>query len=149
MKKTTRLLALSVAVALSGCGSDDATTDATTEVPDEVAAVIDDWWDANERGDGSVVELYRASGYHLYGDERVARNELAEHFGSGSSGDEHEWITEPLLIAAEPDGRYVVARGMRITNGGESWASALTFEIMTSANGELEIAQSEWMYANG
>ena len=41
-----------------------------------------------------------------------------------------EWITDPYLIAAEPEGRYVVTRGLRTTLGDQSFASALTFEIL-------------------
>jgi hypothetical protein len=36
---------------------------ATTEaVPRDIATLIDDWYAANERGDGSIVDLYLPSG---------------------------------------------------------------------------------------
>lgn len=172
MKNTTiSLLALSLAATFAGCGEDvttsdeyqaleedvaaleqqlaDATSDdaASLEVPAEVVALLDEWEAANERNDGSVTDLYRADGYHLYGDDRIVRDEIAAHLGGGT-GMTHEWITDPLLIAAEPDGRYVVTRGLRIDSGAYSNASALTFEIMTSPDGELEIVQSDWTYAH-
>jgi hypothetical protein len=118
---------------------------ATTEaVPGDIATLIDDWYAANERGDGSIVDLYLPSGYHLYGTTRIQLDGLADHLSGGNY--ENEWITEPLLITNEGDGRYVVARGMRNTGYGQSYASSLTFEIVTMANGELRLAQSSWLF---
>jgi hypothetical protein len=107
-------------------------------VPAEVVAVLDEWWAANERADGSVVDLYTSTGYHLFGDRKIPQDELAAHLSVGST---HEWTTEPYLVATEPAGRYVVARGVR--NGG--FESAATFEILTAPTGELEIAQTAWL----
>lgn len=118
----------------------------TTEVPAEVAALIDEWWAANERNDGSVTDLYRPSGYHLYGDKRIALEDLGAHLNT--PGYTAEWITDPYLIATEPDGRYVVTRGIRTSSGGMSWDSAFTFEILTMGDGELKIAQTGFMYVN-
>lgn len=107
----------------------------------EVLAVLDQWWAANDRADGSVVDLYTATGYHLYGDKKVSGDELVTHFSGAVNP---EWITKPYLVAAEPEGRYVVTRGLR---GGAS-ASALSFEILTGATGELKIAQTAWLYVH-
>jgi hypothetical protein len=41
-----------------------------------------------------------------------------------------------------------VARGVRNTFGGIGTASALTFEILTAPTGELEIAQTTWLYVH-
>ena len=161
MKKSTTAVAVVLATLISGCGEDITTSDeyrqleqevvaletrleeATPDaVPADVVALLDEFDAANERGDGSVADLYRISGYHLYGDQKIERDEIAAHLGA--SGWTHEWITEPYLIAAEPEGRYVVARGLRNSNGAASYASALTFELITSVDGELEIAQSAW-----
>ncbi len=112
------------------------------EVPGDVMSLIDEWWAANERHDGSVVDLYTPSGYHLYGDEKIPREDLAAHLTTAGSP---EWITEPYLIVADQSrGRYVVTRGMQ----SGTWASAVTFEIVTAADGELKLAQSAWTYAH-
>jgi hypothetical protein len=111
------------------------------EVPADVMALLDEWWAANERADGSVVDLYTPSGYHLYGDRKVRREDLAAHLNSAS---DPEWITEPYLIVAEPDGRYVVTRGMR----SGPWGSAVTFEVVTTPEGELKLAQTAWTKAH-
>lgn len=112
------------------------------EVPAEVAAMLDEWWAANERSDGSVVELYLSTGYHLTGDEKISLESLAAHLST--PGWTSEWITGPYLIAAEPEGRYVVTRGVRNSSGASSFASALTFEVLTTTGGELKIAQTNW-----
>ena len=103
--------------------------------------LLDEWWAANERNDGSVVDLYAADGYHLYGDTKYSLDSLAAHLQLAVNP---KWITEPFLIVAESDGRYVVTQGMESA----SWASALTFEIVTTADGELRIAQTDWTYAH-
>jgi len=116
-----------------------------TQVPADVDDLLDEWWSANERNDGSVVELYLPSGYHLSGQQMIPRDDLAAHLGA--PGWTPEWITEPYLVAAEPEGRYVVTRGLRNTQGSRSFASALTFEILTTADGELKIAETDWTHA--
>lgn len=118
----------------------------TMKVPDEVNRLLGDWWTALERGDGSVADLYRLSGYHFDGSEKLPRKEIAAHL---SAATDTEWITEPYLVAAEPEGRYVVVRGLRISSETTSWASAFIFEIVTTAEGELKLAQTDWVYANG
>lgn len=172
MKRITTVLALALVASVSACGEDVTTSDeyqaleqevaaleqqlsdlsvesaeASSEVPAGVVAVLDEWWAANDRRDGSVVELYLPTGYHLYGDQRIALDELAAHLSA--PGWTSEWITEPYLIAAEPEGRFVVTRGVRNSLGTHSSsASALTFEILTSAEGELRIAQTAWVYVH-
>lgn len=117
---------------------------AELEVPDAVVDLLDDWWQANERSDGSVSDLYVANGYHQYGSQRISKDQLGEHFGSSEY--EAEWITEPYLIAAEPEGRYVVSRGVRNSTGVMSFASALTFELEENSDGTLQILHSDWSY---
>lgn len=80
----------------------------------------------------------------MEGDQRIELDRLASHL---SGGGEHEWITEPLLISDEGDGRYVVVRGMRNTT--VTWgvdSSALMFEIMTTSDDELRFSQTAWFY---
>ena len=111
---------------------------APPEVPAEVLALLDEWWAANERKDGSVVDLYTGSGYHLYGQAKYSGAELAAHLQLAMSP---EWITEPYLIVAdESRGRYVVTRGMR----SGPFPSAVTFEVVTTPQGELKLAQTAW-----
>ncbi len=113
--------------------------------PEELAALIDGWYAALERGDDSVLDLYLPEGYHLYGDKRIEHDEIVGHL-SGGTGIENEWITEPLLIAEDEDGRYVVVRGMRNTSAIWSNASALLFEIVTTPDDELRLVQTAWFY---
>jgi hypothetical protein len=113
------------------------------DIPDDVAAVLDAWWAANEREDGSVVDLYLPNGYHLYGDQKFGVDEIAAHLGA--EGWSHELIAGPYLVAAEPEGRYVVTEGVRNSLGGRSFASALTFELVTR-DGELKIAETGWTH---
>jgi hypothetical protein len=115
--------------------------------PDRVAAVIDDWYEALDRGDDSVLDLYVPQGYHLYGDKRIEYDEIVSHLTGGSI--EHVWITEPLLITDEGDGRYVAVRGMRNTMPG-AWenATAISFEIVTTPDGALKLVQTAWFYDN-
>jgi hypothetical protein len=114
-----------------------------TDVLVEVSALIDDWYAALGRADGSALDLYVPEGYHLYGDQRFDHDEILAHLQGG--GIKHEWITEPLLVAQDEDGRYVVVRGMRNTlPSSRPTASALLFEIVTTTDGELRIAQTAW-----
>jgi hypothetical protein len=112
------------------------------EVPPEVLALLDEWWAANERNDGSVVDLYTPAGYHLYGETKYSLDNLAAHLNRAVSP---EWVTEPYLVVSQPmSGRYVVTRGLK--SGTKS--SALTFEIVTDADGDLKLAQSAWILAH-
>jgi hypothetical protein len=117
---------------------------AEPDVPAEVLAIPDEWLEANNRGDGSVVDLYATNGYHVYGYERIPRDELVDHFAESAAAD-HEWVTDPYVVADEGDGRYVVVRGMRIDFGGASYTSALGFEIEETADGTPEIVHTQWM----
>ena len=117
------LISIAVALLLSGCSSKDQPVSASagsaeidaTAVPAEVSALINDWYAALERADGSALDLYVPEGYHLYGDQRFDHDEILAHL-QGEVGIEHEWITEPLLVAQDEDGRYVAVRGMRNTS---------------------------------
>lgn len=129
---------------IGGCSSTDSTASQDVTAPDELVALVDEWYAANDRGDGSVLELYVPEGYHLYGDQRFEYNEIVNHLSAG--GVEHEWLTEPLLIAEDDDGRYVVVRGLRNTSAAWSNASALLFEIVTTPEDELRIVQTAWFY---
>jgi hypothetical protein len=112
------------------------------EVPAEVVALLDEWWAANERHDGSVVDLYTPTGYHLYGDAKYSSDTLAAHLNRAVNP---EWITEPYLIVSQPmRGRYVVTRGLQ----SGTTASAVTFEIVTDGDGELKFEQTAWTYAH-
>jgi hypothetical protein len=138
-------LAIVIALALivTGCTAEEGSS---TVAPEELAALIDDWYAALDRGDDSVLDLYLPVGYHLYGDKRIEYDEIPAHLSGGSI--EHEWITEPLLIAEDADGRYVVVRGMRISSPVWSNATALMFEIVTTADDELRFVQTALFYDN-
>ncbi len=136
------VVTVALALLVVGCSSNE--IDATA-VPVEVSALIDDWYAALERGDGSALDLYLSNGYHLYGDLRFDHDQVLAHLQEG--GIEHEWITEPLLIAQDEDGSYVAVRGMRNTTpSGFSDASAVLFEIVTTTDGELRLAQTAWFF---
>jgi hypothetical protein len=143
MKRFTTV-AVALLLLMAGCSSSDPTASDTYVVPEEIAALIDDWYQAVERQDDSVLELYVPEGYHLYGDERIAYDEIPGHLQGG--GNRSVWITEPLLIAEDEDGRYVVVRGMSLTSGIGSHASALMFEIVTTPDDELRFVQTAWFY---
>ena len=123
-------------------GSDDASEGLAP--PEPVGALVDEWFAAAEAGDGSVTDLYLPSGYHLYGDRRYDRDDIAAHLSGG--GYEHEWITDTILVADDENGSYVVVRGMRNSNEFESEQSALTFEIVTTDEGVLRLAQTSWLF---
>ena len=125
------------------CGGSDEAGDAAAP-PEPVAELVDDWFAAADAGDGSVTDLYLPSGYHLYGDQRIDRDEIAGHLGG--PGYEHEWITDTMLVADDDNGNYVVVRGMRNSSASESDQSALTFEVVTTDEGELRLAQTSWMF---
>ena len=140
-------LVLLAVLLVAGCSTDPIEDeDSSVAAPEGLATLIDDWYAANDRGDGSVLDLYVAEGYHLYGDQRFEYDEIVNHLSGGDMEIEHEWITEPLLIAEDDDGRYVVVRGMRTRNPVGSNASALLFEIVTTPEGDLRIVQTAWFY---
>ena len=118
----------------------------STEAPPELVALIDDWEAALNQGDDSVLDLYLPKGYHLYGDQRFEYDQIVDHLTSGDV--EQEWLTEPLLVAEDSDGRNVVVRGLRNTSPIWSNASALLFEIVTRPGDELRIVHTAWFYDN-
>ena len=127
--------------ACSDSDDDVAAATAAPTPPDEVAALIDEWFDAASRGDGSVLDLYTSTGYHLYGADSFTGEDLVNHLQT--PGISHEWVSELMLVVDEGDGRYVVTRGLK-NSGAVSGVSAMTFEILTQSDGELRIAQSAW-----
>lgn len=50
--------------------ADEPDTESTSSAPPKLAGLVDDWYAAVEQGDDSVLDLYVAEGYHLYGDTR-------------------------------------------------------------------------------
>ena len=140
-----RLFILLVLAALLVPACSDSDDEATPLTPSpEIVALIDQWWDANGAGDGSVLDLYVDEGYHLYGDQRYEYDQIPGHLSA--SGIQHEWVTEPLLIAEDADGRYVVVRGVRNSSGSWENTSAMLFEIVTTPEDELKIVQTAWFY---
>jgi hypothetical protein len=120
--------------------------DATT-VPDEIAALLVEWGEAVNRGDGSVIELYGPAGYHMHGNQRIDHDDVVSHLQVG--GVTGEWTTEPLLLLDNGEGRYVVVIGARNTSiGGAVAYGSVTFRIRTTASGELEIAETAWKVAS-
>lgn len=140
-KVITSVLVVLLLSACSESGDEAAAATAASAPPDGVASVIDNWYDAASRGDGSVLDLYTSTGYHLYGADSFTGEDLANHLQT--PGISHEWSSELMLIVDEGDGRYVVTRGMR-NSGVVTGVSAMTFEILTQSDGELRIAQSAW-----
>ncbi len=110
-------------------------------VPDDVAALTDAWGDAINAGEGAVAELYTMGGHHRYEDQRLASDELAAHLEASGKG---VWVSDPYLLVDEGDGRYVVARG---AHAGGTYPGSLTFVIVTTSDGELEIAETAFVYA--
>ena len=112
-----------------------------TAVPDDVAALTAAWGDAINSGDGAVTALYSESGFHLYNTTKIDHDDIAAHLeGPTTDG---EWVTEPYLLIDEGDGRYIVARG---TRGAGVYPGSLTFLIVRDADGELEIAETAFVY---
>ena len=112
-------------------------------VPAEVAALTTAWGEAVNRDDGSVTDLYRLGGYHLYGAKSIPLDDIASHLEAGTRPG--EWLTEPYLLVDEGDGRYVVARGARAES---AYEGSITFSIARSSDGELEIVKTAWFYAS-
>lgn len=138
------LVFVALLLAVSGCSSGDEA--ASTEVdpgavPDEVASLIDEWKQATSRGDGSIVDLYTSSGYHLYGTSKFAGDDIASHLENPSWT--HQELTE-LLLLVEGSSRWVVTQGMRNTLASVDVESALTFDVRETPDG-LKIAQSTWL----
>jgi hypothetical protein len=63
--------------------------------------------------------------------------------GNGESTNER--ITESLLMGDQGDGTYVVSMGVRSTLGSDPWASVMSYEIITTSDNDLEIAQTNFL----
>jgi ABC-type Fe3+ transport system substrate-binding protein len=66
MKRFTTV-AVALLLLMAGCSSSDPTASDEYVAPEELAALIDNWYAANDRADGSVLDLHVPEGYHLYG----------------------------------------------------------------------------------
>jgi hypothetical protein len=122
---------------------------ATDAGPDEVLSLTDDWFAANAARDGSVVALYAANGYHQYGTDQYRGGNIAAHLSSNPTL-EHEWIGDPTVIYESDDGsRYIVSRPMRITAPAGTYESVVLFEAVRNTDGDLLLAQTEWLYDHG
>jgi hypothetical protein len=63
---TAALAVVAILAALIGTATGCSSSDSAGEVPDDVAALIDDWGNAVDSDDGSVTALYETGiGYHL------------------------------------------------------------------------------------
>ena len=62
MRKLVIGLVVTFALAAAACGQDELVVAVSApsgeSVPAEVVAVLDEWWAANDRADGSVADLY-------------------------------------------------------------------------------------------
>ena len=132
---------------LASVESDLAAVHESLDVPDAIWDLMEEWEAANERGDGSVVELYFSNGYHHDGTKRVALDDLESSLAL-SPGWEAEWITEPFMIVDDGDGRYVVTRGLRLGTETFGYTSAFTFEIETRDDGTMGLVHTAWAYAH-
>ncbi len=139
MRKRTIPVAIALLVLMAGCSTSN-----EYAAPDDVTALFEDWGEAINRADGSVIEFYQPGGYHVYGDKRIAYDDIVSHLDSGWTG---ERITDPLLVVDEGDGRYVVVCGAR-NNGpyGFSAASAVSFEIVRTTDDGLKFVHTAWLY---
>lgn len=150
---TNRVLIVAVvvlallAIGLGGWAIYQATADdQVAAVPEDVAALLDEWQAANSSNDVSVTDLYAVGGYHQAGTNKLTGEELATELSL--PGWTHEWTTEPYLIVDEGDGRYVVVRGLEISNDSMASHSAFVYEIGTDSDGQLEILQTNWIWQN-
>ncbi len=112
-----------------------------TAVPDDVAALTVAWGDAMSSGDGAVTALYTENGFHLSNTTKIEHDDIAAHLEEPTT--DGKWATEPYLLIDEGDGRYIVARGVY---GAGVHPGSLTFLIVRDADGELEIAETAFVY---
>ena len=135
-----------VVVLLAGC-SDSETSDGVSQdvgqglVPEEVAALIDQWKEATAT---SVVDLYTPTGFHLYGAQKITGDDIGVHLSNPAVTD-HEALTPLLLVVEEPGRRYVVTQGMANTIFATKSPSGLSWEIIKDSEGTLRIATSAWL----
>lgn len=136
-----------VVLMLAGC-SDSETSDEVSQdvgqglVPDEVAALIDQWKQATET---SIADLYTPSGYHLYGTLKYSGDDIGPHVVDPAYSSE---ALTPLLLVADDSGRYVVTQGVENSVGSSKYPSGISWEIVTISDGTLKIAQSAWLYVS-
>jgi hypothetical protein len=101
-------IVLSLTLLVSACSTGTSQDVGQGPVPDDVITLMDQWKLAT---DSSIVDLYTTAGYHLYGDELFAGDDLATHLTSPSALNVgHEELTPLLLLVDEP-GRWVVTQG--------------------------------------
>ena len=129
---------------VAGCSSSDPT--ASTEVdpgavPDDVANLIAEWKQAMARRDGSVIDFYTPNGFHLYGTQKITGEDIAPHLENPAVTSEE--LTELLLLVDNPS-RYVITQGVRNIFMSTPTESAVTWEIIVTADEELKIVQSAW-----
>jgi hypothetical protein len=142
------VLAVVMFLAVAGCSSSDPTSDGVSQdvgrgpVPDDVVALIDQWKQATE---SSMVDLYTANGYHLYGDQKFSGDDIGPHLVNPAYSSEE---LTPLLLVAGESGRYVVTQGVENSVGSSKYPSGVSWEIVTDSDGTLKIAQSAWLYVN-
>lgn len=132
-----------VVLLLAGCSDSEATDGVSQDVgqglvPDEVAALIDQWKQATET---SMADLYTPTGFHLYGTQKYTGDDIGAHLVNPAIG--HEELT-PLLLVATETRRYVVTQGIENTVAGGKYPSGLSWEIVEDSDGALLIAQSAW-----
>jgi hypothetical protein len=138
------VLAVVMFLAVAGCSSSDGVSQdvGLGPVPDDVVALIDQWKQATE---SSMVDLYTANGYHLYGDQKFSGDEIGPHLVNPAYSSEE---LTPLLLVAGESGRYVVTQGVENSVGSSKYPSGVSWEIVTDSDGTLKIAQSAWLYVN-
>jgi hypothetical protein len=139
------VLAVVMLLAVAGCSSSDGVSQdvGLGPVPDDVVALIDQWKQATE---SSMVDLYTASGYHLYGAQKFSGDDIGPHVANPAVT--HKSLT-PLLLVADNSGRYVVTQGTENTHGSSKYPTGLSWEIVTDSDGTLKIAQSAWFKVTG
>jgi hypothetical protein len=135
-----------VVLLLAGCSASETSNGVSQDVgqglvPDEVAALIDQWWAATAT---SVVDLYTPTGFHLYGARKITGDDIGTHLANPAVTD-HEELTPLLLVVEEPGRRYVVTQGIANTIHATKSPSGLSWEILADSDGTLRIAQSAWL----
>lgn len=152
--RTLTITVIVLAVLAIGLGAwavyQAATATEELSAPDGVMSMTDDWVAALGQHDGSVLDLYVESGYHLYGDQMYSGVDMAVHLG-GAQGQKpygtHEWTGDPTVMVAG-EGRWVVVRPMYIA-AGSAVESTVSFEIVETVEGSYRIVHTSWMVDHG
>ena len=143
------LILLSVVVVLSlvvlGCSSSAEVAGEADEsaVPDDIAALTEAWGEAVDSGGGAVTDLYQTGGYHLYGAQQIAYDDIASFLEAPTESG--EWLTAPYLLVNRGDELFVVARGARSAG---TFFGSITFVIARGPDGVPEIASTAWVLAS-